>query len=298
MIPWVLIFVGTSIIALLGYWLLHVTEGAFLGPTVVTLLYDVTASHYDSIKRFTNSDETWFLSRPLLNRLAAVPQPLVLDVATGTGRLPHALFRESVFRGRIIALDLSHRMLEEAVSKTEAHASRILFLQQDATELPFPDATFDAITCLEALEFLPDTRRTLLEMARVLRPGGVLLTTNRRGWEAGLFLWRSFTQPRIVSLLKEIALEEVTVQSWQQIYDLVWARRSGGLQRRGEDGCYSIQDDFPQLPLSALVRCPQCQSATLQSEAVALRCPHCEVIYPVEEHIVELTLPSWGGPTN
>ena len=231
MLLWTLIGLGVLVLILLGYWFFHITEGAYLSPSVVTLLYNWSASRYDAIKGFSNAEESWFLARPLLNRLAAVPQPLVLDVATGTGRLPCTLFREARFRGRIVALDLAHRMLEQAVLKTERYAGRILFLHQDATLLPFPHATFDAVTCLEALEFLPHARRTLREMVRVLRPGGVLLITNRRGWEARLFWGRSFTRPQIISLLKGMGLKDITVQSWQQIYDLVWARKPGGLLR-------------------------------------------------------------------
>ena len=229
MLLWLLLSLGALLLASLGYWLFHITEGAYLGPRVVALLYDWSAPHYDAIKGFNNSEESWFLARPLLNRLLAVPEPLILDVATGTGRLPCALFRERGFRGRIVALDLAPRMLEQAVLKTERYASRILFLQDDATLLPFPDATFDAVTCLEALEFLPHARQTLQEMVRVLRPGGVLLTTNRRGWEAKLFFGRNFTRQQIISLLKGMGLRGITVQSWQQLYDLVWARKPGDL---------------------------------------------------------------------
>jgi len=282
MLGWTLVGLAVLLLLSLCYWLFHTTEGAYLGPRVVTLLYNCSAARYDALKGFSNLEESWFLARPLLNRLAAVSQPLVLDVATGTGRLPRALFREVHFQGQVVALDLAHRMLEEAVLNTECHAGRILFLQQDATLLPFPDATFDAVTCLEALEFLPHARDTLREMARVLRPGGVLLTTNRRGWEARLFLGRTFNRPEIISLLRGIGLQGVTVQSWQHIYDLVWARKPGDLLRG--------RALTPEL--SALVRCPQCQSATLHSKAVALCCPHCGALYPIEGRIVALTKPS------
>jgi len=286
----ILIGLGVSALALLAYWLIHITEGALLGPRVITLLYDRSASHYDAIKGFHSIEEAWFLARPLLHRLAAVPQPLILDVATGTGRLPYALFREAHFLGRIIALDLSRPMLEEAVPKTEDHDDRILFLHQDATRLPFPDATFDAVTCLEALEFLPDARQTLQEVVRVLRPGGVLLTTNRRGWEARLFLGRALTRSQIVSLLRGMGLQGVTVQSWQHIYDLVWARKPGDLLWA------TWVPDYPQPALPTLIRCPQCQRALLQPEATYLRCPHCGTAYSVEGSIVELTKPRPAVP--
>lgn len=230
MLLWLLLGLGALLLASLGYWLFHITEGAYLGPRVVVLLYNWSASRYDAVKGFVNSEESWFLARPLLNRLLAVPEPLILDVATGTGRLPCALLREKGFRGRIVALDLASRMLEQAALKTGRYAGRILFVRDDATLLPFPDATFDAVTCLEALEFLPHARQTLQEMDRVLRPGGVLLTTNRRGWEAKLFFGRNFSQQQMISLLKGMGLRGVTVQSWQQLYDLVWARKPGDLR--------------------------------------------------------------------
>jgi ubiquinone/menaquinone biosynthesis C-methylase UbiE len=296
MLPWVLTGLGALLILVtLGYWLLHITEGAYLGSGVVALLYDWTASRYDAIKGFTNADESWFLARPLLNRLAAVPAPLILDVATGTGRLPCALFREARFRGRIAALDLSRRMLEQAALKTERDAHRIVLLHQDAALIPFPDATFDAVVCLEALEFLPDARRVLREMARVLRPGGVLLTTNRRGWETRLFFGRAFTRRKLISLLSGMGLRGVTVQSWQQIYDLVWARKPGDLlaARHRAGHPQSGEDGLDPAHPSALLRCPQCQSALLCPEALpALCCPRCGATYPVTGHIVGLTHPS------
>jgi len=278
MLLWTLVGLAVLLLVLLCYWLFHITEGAYLGPRVVALLYNWSAPRYDALKGFSNAEESWFLARPLLNRLAAVSQPLVLDVATGTGRLPQALFREERFQGQIVALDLAHRMLEQAVPNTESYADRILFLQRDATLLPFPEATFDAVTCLEALEFLPHARRTLREMARVLRPGGVLLTTNRRGWEARLFFGRTFTRAQIISLLRAMGLQGITVHSWQHMYDLVWARKPGDL----------LRDRAPMRELSTLVRCPQCQGATLHSEAVALCCPHCGALYPIEGRIVAL----------
>lgn len=294
MILWTILALGALLLALLAYWLLQITEGAYLGPSVVTLLYDWTASRYDIIKGFSSSDESWFLARPLLNRLAAVPHPLCLDVATGTARLPYALLREASFRGQIVALDLSRRMLEEALVKTERDADCILLLHQDATLLPFPDGSFDAVTCLEALEFLPDARGTLSEMVRVLRPGGVLLTTNRRGWESRLFLGRAYTKSEFVSLLEGMGLKGITVQSWQHIYDLVWARKPGDLlsARPTTTICGPSSPPAEQSGMPISVSCPQCRKATLRSEAAALHCPRCWTTYPIEGRIVALTKPS------
>jgi ubiquinone/menaquinone biosynthesis C-methylase UbiE len=117
----------------------------------------------------------------LLEKLRDVPEPFVLDFATGTGRLSYALLSRPEFRGRIVAIDLSQGMLEQAASKLNSDRDRIDLLRHPALPLPFSDGAFDIVGCLEVLELMPDTQGALLEMARVLRPGGILLTS--RGTE-------------------------------------------------------------------------------------------------------------------
>ncbi|MGQ9768890.1 MAG: class I SAM-dependent methyltransferase, partial [Anaerolineae bacterium] len=123
-----LILLGLALAGLLLYWQLVLAEGAYLGPRVVTLLYDWSAHAYERIKQFDAGDEQWFLGLPLARALELIPAPLVLDVATGTGRLPLALLRQPPFEGRIIGLDLSRHMLREAVRHTGLFADRLTYL--------------------------------------------------------------------------------------------------------------------------------------------------------------------------
>ena len=116
-----------------------------------------------------------------------VDRPLLLDVATGTGRVPLALLRNrfAATGGRIVGLDLSWGMLRQARAKLQDYDRWVDLVWQDASHLPFDDGTFDAVTCMEALEFLPRPREALAEMVRVLAPGGLLAVTNRVGvWRA------------------------------------------------------------------------------------------------------------------
>jgi len=212
-------------LALFLYWLLIITEGAYLGPRVVAWLYDLSAGRYDAIKQFDFNDENYFLALPLLRALNDVRAPLVLDVATGTGRLPLALLRRPGFRGRVIGLDLSWRMLRLAQHKARHHRARLYFIRQDAAKLPFADNVFDAVTCVEALEFLANPRGALQEMARVLRVGGVLLVTNWVNWEARLMPGKAFSNSKLRAMLESVGLTSVHIQRWQECYDLVWARK-------------------------------------------------------------------------
>ncbi len=274
MIGWLIVILLTG--GLL-YWLLILTEGAYLGRRTVTWLYDRSAHVYDRIKSYEPEYERHFLSVPLSRKLAMVPDPLVLDVATGTARLPRALFAQTGYRGRVIGLDLSRRMLEQAVKATQPWAERIIFLHQDAAQLPFPNETFDAVTCLEALEFMPCPDDTLRELVRVLRDGGALLITNRIGADARWLPGRTCSSADFEIKLRQLGLEMIRVQPWQEDYDLVWATKPGVLRpsfpRRWED----------------VLRCPIC-GQPLERQAAQLTCAAGH-IYTIADGIVELTKP-------
>ena len=209
--------------AWLLHWLLIRTEGVFLGRRVVVWLYDLAAARYDDIKQYDPDSESAFVAWPLSRRLKGQPAPPVLDVATGTGRLPQFLLAEPTFHGHVIGLDASAGMLAQARAKLAPFGRRVALVRATAGELPFADATFAAVTCLEALEFLPDDAAALREMARVLRPGGVLLTTRRQGSEAPYFLGRARGREELETLLTGLGLVEVRSTPWQVEYELVWA---------------------------------------------------------------------------
>jgi len=219
-----------ALLVVVAYWQLIIAEGAYLGPKVVALLYDWSARRYDHIKQFEPIHDDWFLALPLLYRLRHEPSPLVLDVATGTARLPLALLRRPDFQGQVVGLDISGGMLREARCKTRIHNERVLLVQQDAMRLPFADNTFHAVTCLEALEFLPDLDGALREMVRVLQPGGTLLITNRVGREAWLLPGRALRPRQLEALLAALPLTNIRIRPWQVYYDLIWAEKEPGLQ--------------------------------------------------------------------
>src|SRR5215212_6980075 len=95
----------------------------------------------------------------------------VLEVAVGTGRnLP--FYPPQI---RLTGIELSPAMLQIARERAAALGRRVDFSPGDAQDLAFPDAAFDTVVCTLSLCGIPDDRRAIAEMKRVLRRGGRLL---------------------------------------------------------------------------------------------------------------------------
>jgi ubiquinone/menaquinone biosynthesis C-methylase UbiE len=113
-----------------------------------------------------------------LERLVEIAQPqpdwLALDVATGGG---HTALKFAPYVRQVIASDLTPRMLSKARDFITAQgATNILYSLAEAEKLPFQPNTFDLVTCRIAPHHFPDVYRFILDSARVLKSGGVLLT--------------------------------------------------------------------------------------------------------------------------
>jgi ubiquinone/menaquinone biosynthesis C-methylase UbiE len=275
---WISLGLGVLVVGALLYWAFVVTEGAYLGAKTVAWTYDLAASRYDDIKQFSRREDVWFLIQPLLLALDRVDCPLILDVATGTGRVPDALLYGPRFRGTVIGQDLSHKMLLQAADKLAPYQGRYVLIRRDAQHLPYLDESFDAICCLEALEFMPSPQRVLDEMARVLRPGGVLLVTNRVNWEAKFMPGKAFSRDDLRRMLAAIDLPQVEIRPWQVYYDLIWARKAGIPSHLGR-GTTSMED---------LLRCPHCAGPLHIHEQDRVHCPQCSRQYPIRDGIYDL----------
>jgi ubiquinone/menaquinone biosynthesis C-methylase UbiE len=94
----------------------------------------------------------------------------LLDVGCGTG---HQLARWRADGYEVAGVDGSDAMLAEARQNNPGVELKLA----DVQEIPFAGASFDRVTSIEVLRYLPDPTRSIEEMARVLRPGGVCLAT-------------------------------------------------------------------------------------------------------------------------
>ena len=186
MIYWVL---GILIIVVVLYFLdreIYFYEATHLGPRVQSWLYDRWAAKYDKGKQESQARDAEMLARPVLDSIKTAPVPLVLDLATGTGRLPLALLREPEFSGHVVAVDVSVGMLNEASKKLTEYHGRFTLVHKLNYPLPFPDGTFDVVSCMEALEVMPEMDTPLAELYRVLRPGGMLSPRAAQMLQGGL----------------------------------------------------------------------------------------------------------------
>lgn len=135
--------------------------------------YDQEASAYE-ITRYGSPYGRLFRAAHL-STLDQVLEPAqrVLDVASGTGQLLPALVK---YGQEVVAIDLTPAMLEES-RKRHAGEPRITYAVGDASRLPYPDHSFDIVASARFLHLFEPHRQAefIAEMARVLRPGGLLV---------------------------------------------------------------------------------------------------------------------------
>lgn len=140
-------------------------------------MFDQIAPRYDLLNRLMSLglDKGWRrrMVRALLRDCRA--GDTVLDLATGTADVALALARARPELGlRVVGVDPSANMLEVGRQKVAAAnlADRIQLEQGDAQKLDFADGTFAAAGIAFGIRNVPDRKRGLREMARVVRPGG------------------------------------------------------------------------------------------------------------------------------
>lgn len=96
----------------------------------------------------------------------------VLEVGCGTGQDALAIATHVLPHGRVIGLDYSRTMVDEARRRSRGMHLPVSFVRGDAQRLAFADATFDRCRADRTFQHLPDPRQALAEIVRVTRPGG------------------------------------------------------------------------------------------------------------------------------
>jgi demethylmenaquinone methyltransferase/2-methoxy-6-polyprenyl-1,4-benzoquinol methylase len=158
------------------------------------------AHRYDLLNRLLSlgRDVSW--RRVVAQRVAATRPNLVLDVCTGTGDLALA-----IGDGLVVGTDFCLPMLDLAKRKIAEKGRRLPLCAADALRLPVADASFDVVTVAFGVRNFSDLGAGLAELARALRPGGVLLVlefSSPRGAMAPILgWWARNVPPRIGRML-------------------------------------------------------------------------------------------------
>jgi 2-polyprenyl-3-methyl-5-hydroxy-6-metoxy-1,4-benzoquinol methylase len=104
-------------------------------------------------------------------RYTALEGRRVLDVGCQTGALAIALSERGA---NVSGMDLESKLIEAATIRARCHGARAEFRVAFAESLPFESASFDVVTFIDVIEHVRDAAKALGEIARVLRPGGVV----------------------------------------------------------------------------------------------------------------------------
>ena len=137
-------------------------------------LFDGLPDRYDLLAEVLSFGQNRRWRAAMIDTVTVMDPPprRVLDVATGTGGV--ALMLSERTGAQITGVDLTEPMLRRGRERItrRGKADRIRLLVARGEQLPFPDATFDALTFTYLLRYVADPAATLRELARVVRPGG------------------------------------------------------------------------------------------------------------------------------
>jgi demethylmenaquinone methyltransferase / 2-methoxy-6-polyprenyl-1,4-benzoquinol methylase len=204
-------------------------------------LFAPLPARYDRLAELLSMGQNKRWRRAMVDRVVpAAAGQFILDVASGTAGVALQLADRS--QAGVVGIDLTEQMLRQGSRNVagSANADRIGLIVGRAEQLPFPDASFDALTFTYLLRYVGDPQATLTELARVVRPGGTIASLEffeppspfwrfwwrlytawllpLGGWLTGGREWRTvgrFLGPNIAAHYRRYPLSW-TVAAWQQ----------------------------------------------------------------------------------
>jgi demethylmenaquinone methyltransferase/2-methoxy-6-polyprenyl-1,4-benzoquinol methylase len=166
--------------------------------------------HYDRVAAVLSfgQDPRW--RKAMVEAVEAGESERVLDVASGTGMVAQALVRR--YGCRVVGLDQSEQMLAGAQEKLASDArlaQRVSLVRGEAERLPFGDEDFDHLTFTYLLRYVDDPAATMVELARVVKPGGRVASLEfavpgNAAWRSA---WRFYTRVGLPTLGRLVSRE-------------------------------------------------------------------------------------------
>jgi demethylmenaquinone methyltransferase/2-methoxy-6-polyprenyl-1,4-benzoquinol methylase len=235
------------------------------GNRVARRIFARLPDRYDRLAEWLSFGQNGRWRRALVDAVADARPATVLDVATGTAGVALALRART--GAAVVGVDLTESMIRRGQANVaRARASGIVLAIGRGEQLPFADASFDALSFTYLLRYVADLEGTLRELARVVRPGGVvanleflvppnplwrvlwwlytravlpvagMLTGGREWFRVGRFLgpsisdhYRRYPLEWTVRAWEAAGMEEVTVRPMSLGGGLVmWGRRRSG----------------------------------------------------------------------
>src|ERR1700758_2956858 len=137
-------------------------------------LFTPLPRRYDRLAEILSFGQNGRWRRAMVDRVAPNHADRVLDVASGTAGVAIALAQRT--SADVVGVDLTEAMLAQGRINVTARglSDRIALVVGRAEGLPFADDAFDALTFTYLLRYVDDPARTLRELARVVRPGGMV----------------------------------------------------------------------------------------------------------------------------
>lgn len=140
-------------------------------PSQVSAMFDRVAARYDRTNTVLSVGNAPLWRVATTKAVDPKPGERILDVAAGTGTSSASLARSGA---SVVAADFSPGMIEVGRAR-QAHVPNLVFVEADATALPFDDESFDAVTISFGLRNVNEPKRALAEFLRVTKPGGRLV---------------------------------------------------------------------------------------------------------------------------
>lgn len=144
----------------------------------VHAIFSSIAPRYDLLNTALSFNRDKYWRKFAVEHTGLRPGGKALDVCCGTGMLTLELAKAAGIGGHVVGLDFCEEMLAKAVLniKNTSYEGVIELVQGNAVHLPFPANTFDCATIGFALRNVPDIKKTIIEMRRVVKPGGKVVS--------------------------------------------------------------------------------------------------------------------------
>jgi demethylmenaquinone methyltransferase/2-methoxy-6-polyprenyl-1,4-benzoquinol methylase len=164
-------------------------------------LFDALPDRYDRLAELLSFAQNGRWRRAMVDHIVDSAPGVVLDVASGTAGVAIQIARRSP-SSRVVGVDLTIEMLQRGQRNVgmAGLSSRVALAAGRGEQLPFPDASFDALSFTYLLRYVADPQATLTELARVVKPGGAVaslefLVPPSRFWQPWWWLYTRLLLP-------------------------------------------------------------------------------------------------------